>query len=173
MSQSPQSPQQPEPSEPPRSWLPIAIAGGIALLVIVIAFVSAASRSGMSAAHQSAITVCEDAYAATGADTGQQPRIEAGDVYSASDWRDLRDLVEQQGLIDGATSKVPADTADALDAAAASLTKGGTDHVTVVWWLESEKHLVCTVDVNGDVADASTVRLGPLTADTWKGADQG
>ncbi len=170
MSQSPLPPAS-EPVEPPRSWWPIAVAGGIALVVVIGAVVVSNLRQGYSAAEVSAVAVCEDAYGARAAAGEPQPTIQAGDVYRASAWRDYYGLLRQQGVLDTPVQDLPSDQVQALDGEAAALAAAGADHIAVVWWLATEEHLVCEVDVNGDVADPTTVNLHPLSVPTMEGTD--
>ncbi|WP_062523013.1 hypothetical protein [Demequina silvatica] len=149
----------PDANPTPRTWMPLAIAGSIAALVVIGAFVASGLRSGMSAGQADAVEVCEAAYAATATDGETPPRIVAGDVYGSADWRDLRAFLEEQGLLESAGAEV--DEAEA-DASAAALAQEGRDHVTVVWWLDSEEHLTCEVDVDGEAALADTVAIAPL-----------
>ncbi|WP_062297668.1 hypothetical protein [Demequina maris] len=151
-------PDQPEPATP-RTWMPLVIAASVALLVVVGAFVAASLRSGMSAGRSDAVRACEAAYEASAEDGEVPARIVAGDVYGSAEWRDLRDFLEQQGLLESAGVEVDGSEADA---SAAALAEQGRDHVTVVWWLDSEEHLACEVDVEGDRALDDTAVLVPL-----------
>ncbi|SEJ21667.1 hypothetical protein [Demequina mangrovi] len=149
----------PDGETAPRTWLPLVVALSIAAVMVIGAFVAAGLRSGMSAAKAAGVEACEAAYAATG-EGGQPAAIVGGDVYGAGEWRDLRELLLEQGVIDDAD--VPTDDAEARDAEAASLASAGTDRITVVWWLDSDAHLACTVDVTGETADVETVVLRSL-----------
>ncbi|MDN4490228.1 hypothetical protein QQX13_05230 [Demequina sp. SYSU T00068] len=161
----PQPPQPAEkPVEPPRAWWPVAVAAGVALLVVIGAVVVSNLRQGYSAGQADAVRACEDAYGAQAASGEAQPTIQAGDVYSAADWRDYYGLLRQQGALDSPVADLPEDRVAALDDAADALAAEGRDHVTVVWWLSSEEHLVCEVDVEGDRAVADSVALHPLEA---------
>lgn len=152
---------QPDP-EAPRAWWPVAVAAGVALAVVVGAIVVANLRQGYTAGQADAVRACEDAYAATAVDGEAQPTIQAGDVYSAADWRDYYGLLRQQDVLETAVADLPAEKAQRLDDAAAALVAEGRDRVTVVWWLSTEEHLVCEVDVAGERADAGSVVLHAL-----------
>ncbi|WP_062312139.1 hypothetical protein [Demequina rhizosphaerae] len=152
-------PEQPEPTTP-RTWLPLVVAASIAALVVIGAFVASSLRSGMSAGRSDAVRACEEAYEASAEDGEVLPRIVAGDVYGSAEWRDLRDFLEAQGLLESAGVEVDGSEADA---SAAALAEQGRDHVTVVWWLDSEEHLACEVDVEGDSALDGTAVLVPLS----------
>lgn len=159
------SPQPAEsPAEPPRAWWPIAVAATVALLVVIGAVVVSNLRQGYSAGEADAVRACEDAYGRQAATGEAQPSIQAGDVYTAADWRDYYELLRQQGALDTPVADLPDEEVAALDDAAAALAAAGRDHVTVVWWLSTEEHLVCEVDVEGDRAVAETVALHPFEA---------
>ncbi|WP_062291502.1 hypothetical protein [Demequina phytophila] len=149
----------PDANPTPRTWMPLAIAASVAALVVIGAFVASGLRSGMSEGRADAVEVCEAAYADSATDGEALPRIVAGDVYGAAEWRDLRAFLEEQGLLDSAGVEV--DEVEA-EASAAALAAEGRDHVTVVWWLDSEEHLACEVDVVGDAALPDTVAIVPL-----------
>lgn len=147
------------PAEPRRTWFPLAAAAAVAVLVIVGAVVATWLTSRMSPAHADAVRACEAAYAEAG---DGAPEIVAGDVYGSADWRDLRSFLEAQGVLDSAGTDVAAAVAPSADASAAALAEAGRDRVTVVWWLESEEHLACTVDVEDGRALDSSATLGSL-----------
>jgi len=145
---------------PERSWLPLAIAGAIAVVVVVGAIVVSNLRAGMGPAKTDAVRACEEAYAASATEGEPQPAIVAGDVFAAAEWRGLWDFLEEQGVVGEPSDEQAA----ALDEAAAARASEGRDVVTVVWWLDSDEHLQCTVEVAGDVALDATARVGALSA---------
>ncbi|WP_062516004.1 hypothetical protein [Demequina gelatinilytica] len=146
----------PDAEPTPRTWIPFVVALCVAVLVVAGAFVAAGLRSGMSAAKAAGVEACEAAYAASG-DGATLASIAGGDVYGASEWRDLRGFLVAQGVIDD--SDVEPAEAEARDDAASALEAEGDERVVVVWWLDSEQHLACTVDVRDDVAQEDTVVL--------------
>ncbi|MFP5359491.1 MAG: hypothetical protein ACLGHM_03225 [Actinomycetes bacterium] len=147
------------PAEPHRTWFPLVAAAAVAVLVITGAVVATWLTSRMSPAHADAVRACEAAYAATG---DGAPGIVAGDVYGSADWRDLRSFLEAQGVLDSAGADVAVAIAPSADASAAALAEAERDRVTVVWWLESEEHLACTVDVEDGRALDPSATLGSL-----------
>ncbi|WP_062386453.1 hypothetical protein [Demequina iriomotensis] len=146
----------PDPEQAPRTWMPLVIALSVAVVVVIGAFVAAGLRSGLSAPKASAVEACEAAYGASG-EGGEQARIVGGDVYGSAEWRDLRAFLVGQGVVDD--GDVPDAEAAARESEASDLAAAGHDRVTVVWWLDSEQHLACTVEVEGDVALDGTVVL--------------
>ncbi|WP_062302672.1 hypothetical protein [Demequina subtropica] len=149
-------PDTPDAEPTPRTWMPFVIALCVAALVVVGAFVAAGLRSGMSAAKAAGVEACEAAYAASG-DGATLASIAGGDVYDASEWRDLRGFLTAQDVIEDAD--VAQEDAEARDAAAERLAAQGSDRITVVWWLASEQHLACTVEVVGEDAVEDSVVL--------------
>lgn len=154
------------PAEPRPTWFPLAAAAAVALLVIVGAVAVTLLTSRMSPAEADAVRACEAAYAAAsdaeGDAEGDAPAILAGDVYASADWRDLRAFLEAQGVLDSAGEDATGEREPASDASAEALADAGRDRITVVWWLESEEHLVCTVDVEGERAVDGTAALRSL-----------
>ena len=134
----------------PRTWLPIALAAGIAALVIVGALVVTVLSQRLSPVESEAARACEDAFAASGSSAA----ITAGDIYVAADWRELEAFLEEQGLVTDAPD------AEALDAAVATLGDQGRDLVEVVWFLSDDTHLACTVELSDGTAEEESLVLG-------------
>lgn len=122
--------------------MPIALAASIAAIVIVGALVVTVLTQRPSADEGAAVQACESAYADSGRDAG----IVAGEVYTSDEAESLSALIEQQSL-----------------AAPEGLTTPEPGTVTVVWWLDSQEHLACTVEVADGTADASSAALVELS----------
>ncbi|WP_062380273.1 hypothetical protein [Demequina pelophila] len=144
---------------PRRTWMPLALALGIAALVVVGAFVANALRSGLPAAKADAVRACEAAYASQAESGTPLAAIVGGDVFAAGEWRDRWALLQGHGYL----AEAPTDEeAAAAEARAEGLAAAGRDTIEVVWLLENGEHWTCAVEVEADAADDATVTLARL-----------
>lgn len=150
--------------EKPQTWLPLVIALAAATVVIVALLVMHALRADLAPARQAAADACEDAYVQQ---FPEGPRITAGEVYGAAEWRDVTETLVGLGyLTSDQAATVTGEQADVRDDAAAALAVAGKDQMTVVWQLDDQTHAYCLVAIQGDEAVLPVTSVGPLTSDT-------
>lgn len=139
-------------NEPPRSWLPLAIAGGVALLVVVGAIVGHALRTELGPDKQAAVAACEAAYAARGTADSRPPGIVGGDVFAANEWRGLHATLDSLGYLADSERNLTGEQKSAQDDAADALITAGKQRITIVWQLDDESHAQCVANLaNGAV----------------------
>lgn len=135
--------------EPPRSWLPLAIAAGITILVVVGAIVGHALRTQLGPDKQAAVTACEQAYQARGTADSRPPGIVGGDVFAANEWRDLDSTLKSLGFLPASEQKLTGEQQSAKDDEAAALISAGKQRITIVWQLDDESHAECVANLAG------------------------
>ncbi|MGC4173863.1 hypothetical protein [Demequina sp.] len=143
---------QPQPPEQPRTWLPLIIAGSIAVLVVLGATITHLLRADLSPEKQAAADACEAQYHAQNADG---PGITGGDIYSATEWEALDARMVSLDLADEQT--LTGEQADARDSEAAALVSAGGDQMTVIWQLDDQSHAQCVADLQGGKVTTVTV----------------
>ncbi len=143
---------QPEPEERPRSWLPLIIAGSLALLVVTGAVVSHLVRADLSPQKQAAADACDAQYKKQFPDG---PGISGGDIYSATEWRDLEATLVRLGVT--AEQSLTGEQSDARDVEASKLVTAGNDSMTIVWQRDDESHAQCVAEMKGDTVTLVTV----------------
>ena len=143
-----------QPEEKPRTWMPLIIAGSIALLVIVGALTVHFVRADLSPQKRAAADACEAQYK-TQFPGG--PGIIGGDIYAASEWKALSETMVRLGYLSDKQAEVTGEQADALDSAAAALASAGKDELTVVWQRDDQSHATCVAKVTGESVDSVTV----------------
>jgi hypothetical protein len=150
--------------EKPQTWLPLVIALAAAVVVIVALLVMHALRADLAPARQAAADACEVAYTR---EFPNGPGITAGEVYAATEWRDVTDTLVGLGyLTDDQAKAVTGEQAAVRDDEAAALAVAGLDRMTVVWQLDDQTHAYCLVTTQGDDAVLPVTTVGPLTSDT-------
>ena len=143
-----------QPEEKPRTWMPLVIAGSVALLVVVGAIVVHLVRADLSPQKRAAADACEAAYE-TQFPTG--PGIIGGDIYAASEWRLLSETMVRLGYLSAEQAEVTGEVADARDNEAAALATAGQDQMTVVWQRDDQSHATCVANVSGETVVSTTV----------------
>ncbi|WP_084105798.1 hypothetical protein [Demequina sp. NBRC 110056] len=147
-----------EESQPQRrTWLPIAGAGAVALVVVGGAVVWSAIGGGASPVEESAIAACEATL--TEAQLGE---ILGGEVYEPGEWRDYYGVVETHGEADVPLADLDDASVETWEAAAASYEETGTGALAVVWRFEDDSYLQCVVPVADGVVDGSAAASGDL-----------
>jgi hypothetical protein len=154
---------QPQPDEAPRTWLPLIIAGCVALLVVVGALIAHAVRSDLSPEKQAAVTACEAEYKTENPDG---PGITGGDIYAATEWQDLDARMVSLGLAEEQT--LTGEQTDARNREAEDLVAAGGEKMTVIWQLNDESHAQCVADLqDGKVTSVTLTSLvEPTTSAT-------
>lgn len=156
---------EPAPQERPRTWMPLVIAGTIALLVVGGAIITHLVRSDLSPEKRAAADSCEVQYAKQ---FPKGPGIVGGDIYSAAEWRDLDAALVKLGAAEEQT--LTGEEADAKDDEVAALVSGGGDTMTVVWQRDDESHATCVAQMHGDsvtsvvVSELDTSAASPAPA---------
>ena len=152
-----------QPEEKPRTWVPLIIAGSVALLVVVGAIVVHLLRSDLSPQKRAAADACEAQYEAQ---LPNGPGIIGGDIYAASEWRLLSDTMVRLGYLSEKQAEVTGEMADARDNAAAALATAGEDEFTVVWQRDDQSHATCVAHTEGvSVVSVTVTELAePQTA---------
>ena len=136
---------QPEPEERPRSWLPLIIAGSLALLVVAGVIVSHLVRVDLSPQKRAAADACDAQYAKQFPDG---PGISGGDIYSSTEWRDLDATLVRLGVT--AARSLTGEQSEVRDTEAAALVSAGGDTMTIVWQRDDESHAQCVAEMKGD-----------------------
>ena len=145
-----------EPAEErPRTWMPLVIAGTIAVLVVGGAITTHLLRADLTPQKRAAADACEAHYKQEFADG---PGIVGGDVYSASEWRELEAALVRLGAAQEQT--LTGEQASAMDDKAAVLVSGGGDTMTVLWQMDDESHEQCVAEMKGDTV--ALVTISPL-----------
>ena len=151
--------------EPPRSWLPLLIAGGITVLVIVGAIVGHALRTQLGPDKQAAVTACEQAYQARGTTDSRPPGILGGDVFAANEWRDLDSTLKNLGYLPDSELNLTGEQQSAKDDAADVLITAGKQRITIVWQLDDESHAQCVANLaNGVVVPPVQISMLQVAA---------
>ena len=132
--------------------MPLIVAGTIAVLVVVGAITTHLIRSDLSPQKRAAADACESHYKSEFPDG---PGIVGGDVYSASEWRDLDAALVRLGATRAAT--LTGEQISAKDDAVAVLVSGGGDTMTVIWQRNDESHAQCVADLKGDAVTHVTI----------------
>jgi len=157
---------QPSPPETPRTWLPLIIAGSVALLVIAGAIITHMVRADLSPQKRAAVDACEAQY------TQQFPKgpgITGGDVYSATEWSALDARLVALGL--QPQQHLTGEQIDARNDEAAALVASGADRMTIVWQLNDETHAQCIAELKGTTVTTASVSslvepVGPTPSPT-------
>ena len=139
----------PDSDEPARSWLPLAVAGGITVLVIVGAIVGHALRTQLGPDKQAAVTACEQAYQERGTADARPPGIVGGNVFAANEWRDLDSTLKSLGDLPDSERNLTGEQQSAKDDEAAALISAGNQRITIVWQLDDESHAECVANLTG------------------------
>jgi len=132
--------------------MPLIIAGVIAVLVVGGAITTHLIRADLSPQKRAAADVCESHYKS---EFPNGPGIIGGDVYSASEWRDLDAALVRLGAARETT--LTGEEASAKDDAVAVLVSGGGDTMTVIWQRNDESHAQCVATLKGDSVTAVTI----------------
>ena len=143
---------QPQPPEKPRTWLPFIIAASVAGLVVVGAIITHLVRADLSPEKQAAADACEAEYKS---EHPSGPGITGGDIYSATEWRELDARMVGLGLQQEQT--LTGEQSDARDHEAEALVASGGDQMTVVWQLDDESHAQCVADMASGKVTSVTV----------------
>ena len=143
---------QPEPAERPRTWIPLIVAGVIAVLVVGGAMLSHLVRSDLTPEKRSAADACEAQYKVK---YPSGPGIVGGDIYSASEWRELDAALVRLGAQPEQT--LTGEQADAKDDEVAALVSGGGDTMTVIWQRDDESHAKCMAEMKGGSVTLVTI----------------
>ena len=146
---------QPEPAEKPRTWIPLIVAGVIAVLVVGGAIVSHLVRSDLSPEKRTAADACEAQYKV---ENPSGPGIIGGDIYSASEWRELDAALVRLGAQPEQT--LTGEESDAKDDEVAALVSAGGDSMTVIWQRDDESHATCVADMQG--VSVTSVKISQL-----------
>lgn len=145
---------EPAPEERPRTWLPIIIAGSLALLVVVGAVVTHLVRTDLEPAKRAAADACEAEYEAQFPDG---PGIVGGDIYAATEWEALDATMVQLGYLTQAQAAATGEQADARDHEAQTLAAAGTETMTVVWQRDDQSHAQCVATVEDGTVTSTVV----------------
>lgn len=141
-----------EGDESPRSWLPLAIAGGVTVLVIVGAIIGHAVRTELGPDKQAAIAACTQAYDARGTTDARPPGIIGGDVFAANEWRGLNSTLGNLGYLPDSERNLTGEQQSTKNDAADALITAGKQRITIVWQLDDESHAECVANLaNGAV----------------------
>lgn len=143
---------QPQPDEAPRTWLPVIIAGCVALLVIVGALIAHAVRADLSPEKQAAADACEAEYKAQ---HPKGPGITGGDIFAATEWQELDARMVSLGVAQEQT--LTGEQQDARDREAEDLVASGGEKMTVVWQLNDESHAQCVAEMQDGKVTSVTV----------------
>jgi hypothetical protein len=141
-----------EPEERPRTWLPLVVAGSIAVLVVGGAIVTHLVRTDLAPEKQAAVAACEAEYKAQ---FPQGPAIIGGDIYSATEWSDLDATFVRLGYSE--EQELTGEEISARDHAAQELVAAGADEMTIVWQLDDQSHATCVATMEGDTVTSATV----------------
>lgn len=148
------------PEEKPRTWVPFLVAVTVAVLAVAALLIINALRSDLEPAKREAAEACEAAYEAQ-APSG--PGIVAGEIFAASEWRELAELLHSLGFLPDGDAEVSGEVASARDDQAAALAASGQDVMTIVWQFADQSQGMCVAQIaNGAVAPPVdvTVSLG-------------
>lgn len=129
--------------------MPFVAAVAIAVIAVGALLIINALRSGLEPAKREAAAACEAAYEAQ---VPSGPRIVAGEIFAASEWRELSELLASLGFLPDADAEVSDEVASVLDDEAAALATSGQDVMTIVWQLGDQSQAMCVAHMsNGAV----------------------
>ena len=145
---------EPAPEERPRTWLPLVIAGSLALLIVVGAIATHVLRTDLTPEKRAAADACEAEYEAQFPDG---PGIVGGDIYAATQWQEVDDTMVRLGYLTEEEAAVTGEVADARDHEAESLAAAGTQTMTVVWQRDDESHAQCVAQMQDGSVTSTTI----------------
>jgi hypothetical protein len=132
--------------------MPLVIAGSIAVLVVAGAVITHLVRADLSPEKQAAADACEAQYKAEFPDG---PGIVGGDIYAATEWRDLDARLVSLGAQQ--EQSLTGEQADARDNQADALVAAGGEEMTVVWQLDDQSHAQCVAQLQAGAVTSVTV----------------
>jgi len=144
-----------ERAERPRTWVPVAAAGGVAVLVLGLAFGWTLFTDGPSEVEGAMVEACESVYAETAG-----PAIVSGEIYEPDEMLDYYAAAETHG------EAVPfedltEEQQNGLRGFGAEYAESGSGSAAVVWRLEDDTYAHCLVRLSGG-AVIGTPTVGPL-----------
>ncbi|GIG55432.1 hypothetical protein [Demequina activiva] len=146
-----------EPEPQPRSWVPLAAAGGVAGLVLIVAVGWSLVAGGPSAVEADAIEACEAAYD----ETNGSP-ILGGEVYETDEYADYYAVADTHGEVPVPLEDVSQAMREQWQDAADAYRETGDGAVVVVWRLEDDTYRQCALPVAGGTVDGSEAAVNDL-----------
>lgn len=142
----------------PRTWVPVAAAGAVAAVVVIVAVAWTGLGARPSDVEAAAIEACEAAFARTNA-----PAIVGGEVYEPNEFRDYYAVVETHGEVPVALAEVAQEQLESWDRLAEQYEADGDGGIVVVWRLADDTYRQCALPVQGGNVDGSQARVSPLS----------
>lgn len=149
----------PEPADKPRTWKPLAGAGGAAVIVLAVALSTMFFGDQMSQTEEATIQVCEEEYAMV-----EGPPIYGGQVYVPAQMRDYYAVAETHGEVPEPLDEVADEVLAQWDAAGEQWVNTGVGPVVLVWRHDDDTYSQCNVEFAPSGPRSNSVQVGPLVA---------